>query len=126
MFLYKHSKETKSNKQKLEKLISMLFSFLCVWKKSFWKPMKRFIGLDQFKLRLNKFFLMNSFSWILKDNWARPIFNLDGNFKQLSKEERLQRDMDHVKSLGKRSSNEFNQSQDVDEILNTIDRFAFI
>lgn len=74
MFLYKHSKETKSNKQKLEKLIN---------------------------------------------NWARPIFNLDSNFKQLTKEERLERDMEHIKSLNKRSSNEFNQGQSVDELLDS-------
>lgn len=74
MFLYKHSKETKSNKQKLEKLIN---------------------------------------------NWARPIFNLDSNFKQLTKEERQERDMEHIKSLSKRSSNEFTQGQSVDELLDS-------
>lgn len=74
MFLYKHSKETKENKQKLEKLIN---------------------------------------------NWARPIFNLDSNFKQLTKEERLERDLQHIKQLNKRSSNEFNQNQSVDDLLNT-------
>jgi len=74
MFLYKHSKETKSNKQKLERLIN---------------------------------------------SWARPIFNLDSNFKQLTKEERLERDMEHIKQLNKRSSNEFAQGQSVDELLNT-------
>lgn len=74
MFLYKHSKETKENKLKLEKLIN---------------------------------------------NWARPIFNLDGNFKQLTKEERLERDLQHIKQLNKRSSNEFNQDQSVDDLLNT-------
>lgn len=74
MFLYKHSKETKSNKQKLERLIN---------------------------------------------SWARPIFNLDSNFKQLTKEERQERDMEHIKQLNKRSSNEFAQGQTVDELLNT-------
>ena len=53
------------------------------------------------------------------DNWARPIFNLDSNFKQLTKEERLERDMEHIKSLNKRSSNEFNQNQSVDELLDS-------
>lgn len=76
MFLYKHSKETKENKLKLEKLIN---------------------------------------------NWSRPIFNLDGNFKQLTKEERLQRDMDHVKMMSKRNSNEFNQGQTIDDLLDATD-----
>ena len=57
-----------------------------------------------------------------KDNWSRPIFNLDGNFKQLTKEERLQRDMDHVKMMSKRNSNEFNQGQTIDDLLDATDR----
>ena len=61
MYLYKHSKETKPNKIKLEQLIH---------------------------------------------NWSRPIFNLDANFKHLTKEERVQRDMEHVKTLTRRDSDE--------------------
>lgn len=94
MFLYKHSKETKSNKQKLEKLISK-------------------------KKILKHFWVINFNNHFSIDNWARPIFNLDSNFKQLTKEERLERDMEHIKSLNKRSSNEFNQNQSVDELLDS-------
>jgi hypothetical protein len=97
MFLYKHSKETKSNKQKLEKLISNLLRY--------------FYSFSNKRLSL---------FWIeKKDNWARPIFNLDSNFKQLTKEERQERDMEHIKSLSKRSSNEFTQGQSVDELLDS-------
>ncbi|RNA02761.1 IWS1 -like protein [Brachionus plicatilis] len=75
MFLYKHSKETKQNKQKLEKLIH---------------------------------------------NWSRPIFNLDANFKQLSKEERLQRDIEQVRSMRRNSAD--GPGQSVDEILSVRDK----
>jgi transcription factor SPN1 len=71
MFLFKHPKEVKSNKRKLEKLIN---------------------------------------------NWSRPIFSLDGTFKQLTREERLARDMQHVKAQERRKSNENNP--DYDEIIN--------
>lgn len=67
MFLYKHSKETKSNKKKLERLIN---------------------------------------------DWSRPIFNLDGNFKQLSKEERLERDLEHVKMMNKREKSSSGRTMD--------------
>jgi transcription factor SPN1 len=80
MFLYKHPKETKLNKQKLEKLIN---------------------------------------------NWARPIFNLDSNFKQLTKEERLQRDLEHVRTLNRRSSNETSQKESVDEMLSAAEKLKF-
>jgi transcription factor SPN1 len=70
MFLYKHSKETKENKQRLERLIN---------------------------------------------DWSRPIFNLDGNFKQLSKEERLERDLEHVKMMNRREKT--NQGRTIDDLL---------
>lgn len=59
---------------------------------------------------------------LIIDNWARPIFNLDGNFKQLTKEERLNRDMEHVKSLNRRNSNETSHHQSVDDVLNATDK----
>ena len=76
MYLFKHPKETKHNKDKLEKLIH---------------------------------------------NWSRPIFNLDNGYKQLTKEERLARDIEHVKTM-KRRSNENARSQTVDEALTSNDK----
>lgn len=77
MFLYKHPKETKESKRKLEKLIH---------------------------------------------TWSRPIFDLDADMKQLTREERLQRDMEHVRLLNRRSSNEGVQSQNVGDVLQAADK----
>ena len=56
--------------------------------------------------------------FLFLDNWSRPIFNLDANFKHLTKEERMQRDMEHVKTLNRRSSEDVSQQNNVDEFLN--------
>ena len=62
------------------------------------------------------------------DNWSRPIFNLDSNFKQLTKEERLRRDIEHVKTQKRRSSDENKQDRgdDMDEMLNSTDRLLLV
>lgn len=58
-----------------------------------------------------------------KDNWSRPIFNLDANAKQLTKEERMNRDLEHLKA-SRRHSSDGNHSQNVDvDILNASDRY---
>jgi len=75
MFLFKHPKEIKENKKKLEKLIN---------------------------------------------NWSRPIFSLDGNFKQLTKEERQERDLEHVQQIKRLNSSD---TTNVDEILNAPDKY---
>ncbi len=51
------------------------------------------------------------------DNWSRPIFNLDSNFKQLSKEERQQRDMENVHSVQRRSREPNASALDLDNAL---------
>ena len=75
--MYKHPKETKENKRKLEKLIH---------------------------------------------SWSRPIFNLDADMRQMTREERLQRDMDHVKMLNRRNSNESVPNQNVDDLLQAAEK----
>ena len=50
------------------------------------------------------------------DDWARPIFNLDTDYKHLSREERQQRDVDQA-SLKRQTSNTGkpkNRSADMD------------
>lgn len=75
MFLYKHPKESRANKDLALKLISkamLLFCSFPVWP---WRP--RFL---------------NSFS--SPDEWSRPIFGLTSNYKGMTREERQQRDLD--------------------------------
>ena len=76
MFLFKHPKEVKENKKKLE---------------------------------------------ILINNWSRPIFNLDGIFKQLTKEDRQERDMEHVQQIKRLNSSDHSN---VDDILNAHDKLT--
>ncbi len=74
MFLYKHPRETKENKIKLIKIIRTLF--FSIW----------------FVEKLD--FL---------DDWARPIFNLDTDYKHLTREQRQKRDADQA-SLKRQTS----------------------
>ena len=77
MYLYKHPRETKENKIKLIRIIRT---------SSLWLPSK-----------------LNYDSVHCLEDWARPIFNLDTDYKLLTREERQQRDAEQA-SLKRQTS----------------------
>jgi transcription factor SPN1 len=90
MYLYKHPRETKENKIKLIRII------------------RKFVT--------SMFFEVSKRSDDCLEDWARPIFNLDTDYKLLTREERQQRDADQA-SLKRQTSltnKPKNRSADVD------------
>lgn len=77
MMLYRHPKETRKNKEKAGKLISKL--------------------IKSFSLRYNVTIFI-----VVKDEWARPIFGLTSDLKTLSREERENRDYEHLSAVARR------------------------
>lgn len=75
MMLYRHPKETRKNKEKAGKLIS-----------------------KQNKHRHH----VTVFPIFIKDEWARPIFGLTSDLKTLSREERENRDYEHLSAAARR------------------------
>lgn len=71
MYLYKHPKESRSNKELSLKLIS------------------KDLLLPELLLLLEPVSLC-----VCPDEWSRPIFGLSSNYKGMTREERQQRDLD--------------------------------